>query len=71
MTLTLTDKQCQQVRAVKAMMELHDAPHVTEEQALERALAIAADQAYGKCVHELGGRANADELFEKYGAAVD
>ena len=68
MTTKLTDEHRRQVRAVKAMMELHDAPHVTEEQALARALAIAADQAYGKCVHELGGEANADALFEKYGA---
>ena len=47
MTTKLTEEQCRQVRAVKAMMELHDAPHVTEEQALARALAIAAEQAYG------------------------
>ena len=59
MEVTLTDEHLACLRAVRAMMELNDTPSQTDDEVLTRALALAAEAAEGKIIHEIG-----DELAE-------
>ena len=52
--VTLDDEHLACLRTVRAMMELNGAPSPSDGEVLTRALAVAADIATGKMIHELG-----------------
>ena len=60
-----TEFQAACLRAVKAMMMVHEAPEPTSDQVLDRALAIAAESAREKLTHEYGSEERVDDILRE------